>query len=156
MLQHRRRKTGPYQQRRRTTASARRDEKNTQRYENRNSKKLPTEPRQTLRRLQRLPFAKQNEKLGGVPGYTENNKKKIVNIVFYRKARTVSWKRITRGNQQTVIYVQYSRRSKTIVKYETTTQNSRIQPVSSEGGNVRCTGQTANHKLKHCHSLRVV
>ena len=35
------------------------------------------EPKQTLRRPQRLPFAKQNAKLGGVSYYPENNEKKV-------------------------------------------------------------------------------
>ena len=32
-----------------------------------------------IRRSNRLPFAKQTEKLGGVPYYTNNNKKKLIN-----------------------------------------------------------------------------
>ena len=37
------------------------------------------ESQQILRRSQRLPFAEQTEKIGGVPYYTENSKKKTNN-----------------------------------------------------------------------------
>ena len=40
-------------------------------------KKNQTKPKEPVRRSNRLPFAKQTEKLGGVPYHTNNNKKKL-------------------------------------------------------------------------------
>ena len=49
--------------------------------------KNPAEPKQTSRRSQRLPFAKQTEKLNGVQNYTENNKKKVNNFCVLQESR---------------------------------------------------------------------
>ena len=38
---------------------------------------LYDEPRQTVRKSKRIPYANQTEKLGGNPYYTNNNKKKF-------------------------------------------------------------------------------
>ena len=46
------------------------------------------EPQQILRRSQRLPFAKQTEKLGDEPYYTENNKKKINNYCVLQEGHS--------------------------------------------------------------------
>ena len=50
-------------------------------------KNNPMEPHQILRRSQRLPFAKQTEKLVGVPYYTVNNKKKMSNHRFVHESQ---------------------------------------------------------------------
>ena len=45
-------------------------------YKRKNRTEKPIEP---VRRSNRLPFAKQTEKLGGIPNHISNNKKKLTN-----------------------------------------------------------------------------
>ena len=42
-------------------------------------KNITLEPLQPVRKSKRLPFAKQSEKLDGVPYHRNNNKKKLIN-----------------------------------------------------------------------------
>ena len=69
------------------------------RYKNRENKSA--EPQKILRRSQRLRFAKQTEKLGGVPYYTENNKKKSNNHCVLRKDRATNRQQTMMKNQST-------------------------------------------------------
>ena len=53
-------------------------------------KELIDEPHLTVRKSKRLPYAKETEKLGGIPYYTNINEKKKVTIVFYKKTRSIN------------------------------------------------------------------
>ena len=116
---------------------------------------LPSdEPHQTVRKTKRTPNAKQTEKLGGIPYYTNNNIKKKIVIVFYREARPVN-------------RINHTMKKKPTVKYgPQITDNGRkpkpnYQPKQSpttestwRRGNVECRGQTNSHRLDY-HRQRV-
>ena len=48
----------------------------------------PDEPHQTVRESKSIPNAKQTEKLGGIPYYTNNNENKINNSSVLQRSQT--------------------------------------------------------------------
>ena len=74
------------------------------------NRKKTLESPQPVRKCKRLPFAKQTEKLGGVPCYTRNNKKKLTNNVFLLQEKTTT--------------MEESEERETIVKYGKMTEKS--------------------------------
>ena len=98
------------------------------RYKEENRIEKPIEP---VRRSNRLPFAKQTEKLGGVPCHTNNNKKKLTNNgnFFYRKHQ---WKQRREVIRRTT--VQYGRVTMKSVPYGHTKEYNRLSPDNSEEG----------------------
>ena len=64
-------------------------------------KKNQTKPKEPVRRSNRLPFAKQTEKLGGVPYHTNNNKKKLTyNDNLLQETTTETTERNEEGNNR--------------------------------------------------------
>ena len=122
---------------------------------------LPNEPHQSVRKSKRIPNAKQTEKLGGIPYFTNNNKKKInKNYVLQenqtnkpnqqqneernnREIRTINreiWKTLEHKNFNRIF------RDHQPKKPPETESNRRR-------GNVECRGQTISHRLNYLRQI---
>ena len=125
---------------------------------------LPSdEPHQTVRKSKRIPNAKQTEKLGGIPYYTNNNKKKINNCVLqgiqagqpnqsHNEEETNSEIRTINRKIRKTVENQNLNLNRLFRNYQPnqspTTESTRRR------GNVECRGQTISLSLNY-HRQRV-
>ena len=120
------------------------------------------EPHQTVRKSKRILNAKQAEKLGGIPYYTNNNKKKIIDNCVLQESQTGQPNQ-SRNEEETNSEIRTINR-----KIRTTIEDRNLnrlfwsyQPKQSpttestrRRGNVECRGQTISHRLNY-HRQRV-
>ena len=108
-------------------------------------KNQSAEPQQILRSSQRVPFAEQTQKLGGVPYYTENNKKKTNNICVLQESPSNQPEAIIR--EQSInrnIRTQLEKRCD--IRKKRNYNQKPPQKIDLIQGNVMCTGQAVNHR----------
>ena len=119
---------------------------------------LSDESHQTVRKSERIPYAKQTEKLGGIPYYTKNNKKKTNNNRILQENQTSQLDQL-QNEGKTNPEIRIANR-----EIRTTAENQNInriirnyqqkQPPTTEStrrrGNVECRGQnTISHRLNY-------
>ena len=124
---------------------------------------LPSdEPHQTVKKSKRIPNAKQTEKLGGIPYYTNNNKKKINKNCVLQGSQTgqpnqshneeETNREIWRTNRKIRTTIEDQSLNRLFWSYQP--KQSPTTESTRRRGNVECRGQTISHKLNY-HRQRV-
>ena len=105
-----------------------------------------------IRKSKRLPFARQTEKLGGVPYQTNNNKKKTVNTrnVLQEKATTTT-DQSEKENDRTI---QENNEEIRTIRHTGWTEQTNSYRATPEGGNVTCLHHDLYHRFSTYYNIR--
>ena len=120
-------------------------------------KKFFDEPHQAVRKSKRIPYAKQTEKLGGIPYYTINNKKKISKNCISQENQInqpdqPQTKNEEPGNRIIRTITEKSQTDSIIRRYKP--KQSYVVGFNRRRGNVECQCQTATfHDLRYFRQL---